>query len=142
MAVSSLSKILIPSIAGGLGHPFSFLSMAFFRFLATNFYTRGVLVGISFNSNITRSGSSNKLTHLHHHMKNKSRHTYFHHLSSLWNAIPLIDLNQSFDVIKSRLKKYFWNNFITNFDDNYHCTLHYQMSLPCVIVVALSYSNT
>ena len=50
-AWSSLSKILIPSIAWGLGRPFRFhifFSMAFFRFLVKTFYTRGVLVGISF----------------------------------------------------------------------------------------------
>ena len=39
-------KILIPSTAGGLGHPFDFTSfnMAFFRFLV---YTRGILPRLS-----------------------------------------------------------------------------------------------
>ena len=83
---------------------------------------------ISFNSAITRSGSSNKLTCLHH-LNNQSRHTYFHRLPGLWNAIPIINLNQSFEVIKSKLKRYFWYHFITNFDDNNHCTLHFQC--PC-----------
>ena len=90
----------------------------------------GITNFISFDSTITRSGSSNKLTHLHHHLNNQSKHTYFHRLPSPWNAIPVIDLNQPFVMIKSKLKKHFWNNFITNFDDdNNHCTLHYQC--PC-----------
>ena len=83
---------------------------------------------ISFNSASTRSGASNKLTHIHH-LNNLSRHSYFHRLPGLWNAIPIIDLNQSFEVIKSKLKMHFWNHFIENFDDNNHCTLHYQC--PC-----------
>ena len=81
---------------------------------------------ISFNSTVTRSGSSNKLTHLHHYMNGQSRHAYFHYLLSRWKTIIIIDLNQSFDVNESKLKKH---NFITIFDDNSHCTLNYQY--PC-----------
>ena len=68
---------------------------------------------ISFNSTRTRSGTSNKLTHLRH-LNNLSRHSYFHRLPGLWNAIPIIDLNQSFEVIKSKLKIHFWNHFVGN----------------------------
>ena len=57
---------------------------------------------------------------------NLSRHLYFHRLPGLWNAIPIIDLNQSFEVIKSKSKIHFWNHFVENFNDSNHCTLHYQ----------------
>jgi len=79
---------------------------------------------ISFNTANTRSGSSNKLIH-QTHLNNISRHSYFHRLPNLWNALPIIDLDQSFQVIKSKLKKYLWNHFVVNFDDSNPCTLHY-----------------
>ena len=86
------------------------------QFTMTNF--------ITFNSASTRSGSSNKLIH-QPHLNNMSRHSYFHRLPNLWNAFPIIDLNQSFQVIKSKLKKHFWNHFVETFDDTNPCTLHY-----------------
>ena len=43
---------------------------------------------ISFNSASTRSGANNKLIPLHY-LNNTSRHSYFHRLPSLWNAMPV-----------------------------------------------------
>ena len=43
---------------------------------------------ISFNSASTRSGANNKLIPPHH-LNNTSRHSYFHRLPSLWNAMPV-----------------------------------------------------
>ena len=87
---------------------------------------------INFNPANTRSGASNKLIPAHH-LNNLSRHSYFHRLPSLWNAMPIIDLNMSFAqlIIKSKLKKYLWDHFLNYFDDNNirNCTLHYQC--PC-----------
>ena len=60
---------------------------------------------ITFNSTNTRSGSNNKLL-LPQHLNNISRHSYFHHLPSLWNAIPILDLNMSVCLLKSKLKSY------------------------------------
>jgi len=37
--------------------------------------------------------------------------SYFYHLPRLWNSLPIIDLSQSLDVIKSKLKKFRWNHF-------------------------------
>ena len=54
---------------------------------------------IEFSSSNTRSGASNKLIHLRH-LNNTSRHSYFHRLPSLWNAMPIIDRNLSFATIK------------------------------------------
>ena len=83
---------------------------------------------INFNPANTRSGASNKLIPTHH-LNNLSRHSYFHRLPSLWNAMPVIDLNMSFPQLKSKLKKYLWDHFLNYFDDNNNCTLHYQC--PC-----------
>ena len=83
---------------------------------------------ITFNPTNTRSGSSNKLL-LPHHLNNILRHSYFHRLPSLWNAIPILDLNMSVCWLKSKLKSYLWDHFLTNFDENNNCTLHYLC--PC-----------
>ena len=83
---------------------------------------------ISFNSASTRSGANNKLIPPHH-LNNTSRHSYFHRLPSLWNAMPVFDLNMSFITLKLKLKKYLWEHFLNNFDDSNNCTLHYLC--PC-----------
>lgn len=83
---------------------------------------------IKFSSANTRSGANNKLVHPHH-LNNMSRHTYFHRLPLLWNAMPTLDLNLSFPVIKYKVKQYLWNHFLTNFDDTINCTLHFLC--PC-----------
>ena len=83
---------------------------------------------ISFNSASTRSGVNNKLIPPHH-LNNTSRHSYFHRLLSLWNAMPVFDLNMSFITLKLKLKKYLWEHFLNNFDDSDNCTLHYLC--PC-----------
>ena len=72
---------------------------------------------IEFSSSNTRSGATNKLIH-RRHLNNTSRHSYFHRLPSLWNAMPIIDLNLSFATIKEKLKAYLWNHFISNFNDD------------------------
>ena len=54
---------------------------------------------INFKPANTRSGTSNKLIPTHH-LNNLSGHSYFHRLPSLWNAMPVIDLNMSFARLK------------------------------------------
>ena len=49
---------------------------------------------INFNSATTRSGTSNKMI-IPRHINNISRHSYFHRLPALWNALPIINLNLS-----------------------------------------------
>ena len=58
---------------------------------------------INFNSTNTRSGTSNILTPTHH-LNNLSRHSYFHRLLTLWNAMPVVDLIMSFATLKFKLK--------------------------------------
>jgi len=83
---------------------------------------------IGFSSASSRLDSSNKLT-FPHHLNNISQHSYFHHLPSLWSAMPVFDLNMSFCPLKSKLKKYLWEHFLSNFDVNNNYTLHYLC--PC-----------
>ena len=50
---------------------------------------------ITFNSSITRSGTSNKLV-ISQHLNNTARHSYFRRLPSLWNSMLIIDINISY----------------------------------------------
>ena len=44
--------------------------------------------------------------------------TYFYRLPRLWNSLPIIDLSQSVNAIKSKLKTFLWNHFLGNFDNS------------------------
>ena len=83
---------------------------------------------ISFNSSTTRAGASNKLLILQH-LNNTARHSYIHRLPSLWNAMPIMDINTSYSTLKSKLKSFLWNHFLTNFDESNNCTFHFLC--PC-----------
>ena len=78
---------------------------------------------ISFSSGSTRSASSGKLVHNFTHYCS-SRHFYFNRIVRLWNALPQINLNDSFFTIKRKVRSYFWHHFIANFDSNNICSYH------------------
>ena len=63
------------------------------------------------------------------HINNISRHSYFHRPPVLWNVLPIINLDSSFLQLKSKLKAFHWNRFLTNFDESNNCTLYYMC--PC-----------
>ena len=83
---------------------------------------------ITFTQGHTRSSTHNKLKH-RLHITNLNRNSYFHRLPRLWNALPVINTNLSIAAIKTKLKKFIWNHFVTHFDDDNHCTYHYLC--PC-----------
>ena len=83
---------------------------------------------ITYSSTNTRTGVSNKLIHPCH-LNIVSRHSYFHWLPLLYNAMPVIDLNLSFQVIKQKLESYLWNHFFENFNGNINFTYH--VFCPC-----------
>ena len=87
-----------------------------------------ILRYISFSSSYTRSSSSLKRKHPSH-SNNSIRHLFFHRLPRLWNAIPIIDLHLPIAIIKIKVKKYFWNHFVSNFNDDNSCSLH--IICPC-----------
>ena len=82
---------------------------------------------VSFSTNLTRS-SGVKLNY-NTSTTNKQRHHYFIRICRLWNSLPIIDLNLSIHTIKSHLKSFFWNHFITNFDASNSHTYHFLC--PC-----------
>jgi len=83
---------------------------------------------ISFNTSSTRSGASNKLL-IPQHLNNTTRNSYFHRLPSLWNAMPIMDINLSYITLKHKLKSFLWNHFLTNFNKRNKCTFHFLC--PC-----------
>ena len=86
----------------------------------------------TFSSNRMRSTSHHKLVHKLAR-SNVTKNSYFYRLPRLWNALPPIDLNSSFTSIKLYLKLFFWNHFVSNFDPNNSCTLHFLCPCPkCV----------
>ena len=87
-----------------------------------------ILDFVTFVTSKTRSSSFNKLKHTFCR-SSLSRHFYFNRLPRLWNSLPSIDLDQSLDTIKCKLKQFFWNHFLNHFNPDNICTFHFLC--PC-----------
>ena len=89
-------------------------------------------VYVNFCQLSTRSSANSKLKHVFSSTNNcKQRNFYFNRLPRIYNALPALDLNQSFITIKTYLKQFLWNHFKTNFiSDDLH-TLHF---VPSILV--------
>ena len=75
-----------------------------------------ILDYVEFNTSSTRSAKQ-KLRYKQANT-NFIMNSYFYRLPRLWNNLPIIDLSCSLAVIKFKLKAYFWDYFVTNFDSN------------------------
>ena len=93
------------------------------KFIKTPIAKFNITSYINFNSTSSRSGANNKLIPPRH-LNNISQHSYFHRLPSLWNAMPVFDLNMSFNILKSKLKKHSWEHFLNHYDNSNNYTLH------------------
>ena len=87
-----------------------------------------IIHSISSSTNPTRSGSHRKLIQP---IVKTTRHKnfYFSRLPLLWNSLPPIDLDSSYDTIKRKLKDIFWLSFVHNFNSEIPCTYHF--CCPC-----------
>ena len=83
---------------------------------------------VNFCNYSTRSTTSNKLKHTYS-SSNKQKNFYFNRLPRVYNALPAVNLNLSFGAIKSSVKKYLWEHFIRNFNNDDLCTYHFVC--PC-----------
>ena len=83
---------------------------------------------VSFSTTSTRSGHHLKLNY-QSSRTNVLRHSYFHRVVHLWNALPPIDLSLSLSTIKHQVKHYLWSHFSQNFHSNSPCTFH--LVCPC-----------
>ena len=63
----------------------------------------------------TRSSTSSKLQHSLP-PSSQLRHSFFHRLPILWNALPVIDLNRPISYIKKLVTDHLITHFITHFD--------------------------
>ena len=78
---------------------------------------------IEFHSSTSRLSQANKL--IHHRSSNLiTQHFCFNRVPRLWNVLPVIDVSLPTSTLYSRLKSYFWNHFVNNFDDTNPCTFH------------------
>ena len=84
---------------------------------------------VQFCSHPTRAGHSFKLKHLLCR-SNYERNFYFNRIPRLWNSLPFLDITLSPSVIKSKLRAYFWDHFMSNFNSNNLCTYHYLCPCP------------
>ena len=82
---------------------------------------------VEFISGPTRSAGY-KLRHMIA-FKNSVMNSYFYRIPRLWNSLPLLDLSQTLQTIKFKLKNYFWNHFVNNFYSNNLCTFYFRC--PC-----------
>ena len=81
-----------------------------------------------FCDNPTRSSSHFKLRHSF--CKNQAeRNFYFNRIPRLWNSLPSFDIDLAIATIKSRLRNFFWIQFISHFDPDNVCSYHYVC--PC-----------
>ena len=78
---------------------------------------------VQFSSLHTRSSSNLKLKHSLSSNKFE-RNSYFNRIPRLWNSLPSVDINLPLSTIKSKLRKYFWDHFITNFSSDNICSYH------------------
>ena len=83
---------------------------------------------ISFSSSNTHS-SAFKIQHKRT-KSNVQGHFHLNHIPRLWNSLPSLDLNLSTSTVNSKLRQFFWNHFISNFDSHNPCTFHYLC--PCL----------
>ena len=100
-----------------------------------------ILDYIEFNTGPTRSA----IQKLRHKQANTNlvMNSYFYRLPRLWNSLLVIDLSFSLAVIKHKLKAYFWDHFIVNFDSISHVLITTSVLvvnvirlLPLVIIIA------
>ena len=78
---------------------------------------------VQFSSLHTRSSSNLKLKHSLSSNKFE-RNSYFNRIPRLWNSLPSVDINLPLSTIKSKLRKYFWDHFISNFSSDNICSYH------------------
>ena len=86
-----------------------------------------ILHYISFIKTSTRSGSK-KLIHITSSNLTHAN-SYFCRISRLWNALPIINLASSPTTLKNKLISFLWDHFLSNFDSNSNCSLHFLC--PC-----------
>ena len=83
---------------------------------------------VAFCHSGTRSGSHSKLRHTRSPL-NIVKHSFFHRLPRLWNALPPIDLSQSALTIKRKLTVFLFDHFESTFNSDDPCSFHYVC--PC-----------
>ena len=83
---------------------------------------------ISFSSSCTRASTTAKLKH-NFCRYSTTRHFYTNRIARLWNALPSVDISQSYQTIKHQITSFLWDHFIANFDPNSPCTFHF--ICPC-----------
>ena len=83
---------------------------------------------ISFSDQQTRSGLHKKMN-ITRSKKNICRNFYFNRIARIWNKLPPQDINRPLASIKQSMIKELTDHFISTYDPNNPCTLHF--ICPC-----------
>ena len=99
---------------------------------------------VSFSSSQTRLASHFKLRHAPTSTNSTARNFYFNRLPRLWNSLPLLDINQSISIIKTKLYQHFWEKFSAKFDADNLCSYHYLCPCTncCSLPVSYNFDNS
>ena len=87
---------------------------------------------VQFSSSSTRASHLHKLQCTSSTQFSPNNHLnffYFNRVIKLWNALPVIDLQQSVSTFKLQLKAFLWDHFTANFNSDQPCTWHFLC--PC-----------
>ncbi len=80
---------------------------------------------IAFSTNSLRSSTFHKLK-VRHCLLNCARNLYFNRVVKLWNSLPIVvDLALSISSIKDIIFDLLWSKFLSCFDLNHFCSIHY-----------------
>ena len=88
-----------------------------------------ILNFVKFCSHPTRAGHSFKLKHSLCR-SNFEQSYYFNRIPRLWNSLPFLDINLPLSSIKSELRQFFWDHFLSNFNSKSVCTYHFLCPCP------------
>ena len=83
---------------------------------------------ISISSSCTRASSSAKLNHNFCHYS-ITRYFYTNRIARLWNALPSVEIFQSYKSLKHQITTFLWDHFIAIFNPDFPCTFHF--ICPC-----------
>ena len=86
-----------------------------------------ILKYVALKTSNTRSGG-HKLVHIRP-LNNTHRNLYFLRIVRLWNALPILDLSLSVDILRNKVKKNLWSYFGPNLVSNNPCSYHF--ICPC-----------
>ena len=79
---------------------------------------------IKFSSSATRSSTMHKIHSASTHIPrlNSTRHFYFNRIVRIWNSLPPLNLDLSYQSLKHSILDLYWDYFVDHYDINIPCS--------------------